>query len=336
VRHRPRQTRYAMAALLVLAAGNSASAQDDPPPGRFAAPSAEQEAATPGVRLPATPAPSRFGAPDPDPAYGAFQRGLFLTARNLALPRAEDGDAAAQTLLAEIYARGLGVAVDFDEARKWYAQAARQGVPEAQLQMALTLLSEDEGSEEARSLMKAAADAGHGKAMFNHAQLLLSDRPGASGQRAAFDYFRRAAEAGIADAQYAMAQYYVQGTPPVFFDDAEARTWLEKAARQGFDSAQRELGLMLLEGTGGPRDREAGYLWTARAAHSGNVAAQAQIAKLLWTGIGVAPDDTQAAAWYVLARRAGLRDPVLEDFWLGLSPQTQQEAIGRANRLRAR
>lgn len=325
-----------MAVLVVLAAGHSASADDDPPPGRFAAPSAEQEASTPGARLSAAPAPSRFGAPDPDPAYGAFQRGLFLTARNLALPRARDGDAAAQTLLAEIYARGLGVAIDFDEARKWYAQAARQGVPEAQLQMALTLLSEDDGSDEARSLMKSAAEAGHGKAMFNHAQILLSDRPGASGQRAAFDYFQRAAEAGIADAQYAVAQYYVQGTPPVFFDDVEARTWLEKAARQGFDSAQRELGLMLLEGTGGPRDREAGYLWTARAAHAGNVAAQAQIAKLLWTGIGVAPDDTQAAAWYVLARRAGLRDPVLEDFWLGLSPQTQQEAITRANRLRAR
>jgi TPR repeat protein len=336
VRQPSRRAGPFIAALLVLATGHSVSAQDDPPPGRFATPPAGQEAATTGERVSATPAPSRFGAPDPDPAYGAFQRGLFLTARNLALPRAEAGDAAAQTLLAEIYARGLGVAVDFGEARKWYAQAARQGVPEAQLQLALTLLAQEQGSEEARALMKSAADAGHGKAMFNHAQIVLSDRPGASGQRAAFEYFRRAAEAGIADAQYAVAQYYVQGTPPVFFDETEARQWMEKAARQGFDSAQRELGLMLLEGSGGPRDRAAGYLWTARAAHGGNVAAQAQIAKLLWSGIGVAPDDTQAAAWYVVARRAGLRDPVLEDFWLGLSPQMQQEAISRANRLRVR
>src|SRR4051794_21216035 len=42
-----------------------------------------------------------------DEAYGAFQRGFYLTALQLALPRAEKGDAKAQTLIAEIYARGL-------------------------------------------------------------------------------------------------------------------------------------------------------------------------------------------------------------------------------------
>src|SRR5690606_23932887 len=34
-----------------------------------------------------------------DYAFGAFQRGYFLTALELALPRAEQGDAAAQTLI---------------------------------------------------------------------------------------------------------------------------------------------------------------------------------------------------------------------------------------------
>ena len=287
-------------------------------------------------RTPGLPAPARFGAPPPDTAFGAFQRGLFLTARNLALPRARAGDAAAQTLLGEIYSRGLGVAVDFDEARRWYGRAARQGVPEAQLQMALALLVEDAASQEARSLMRAAADGGHGKAMFNHAQLLLTDRPGHAGQSAAFVYFRRAAEAGIADAQYALAQYYAAGTPPVLHDDGEARRWLDKAARQGFDSAQHELGLYYLDGVGGARDFDRAFAWTARAAHAGNVAAQAQLAKLLWSGIGIAPDDTQAAAWYIVARRAGLRDPVLEDFWLGLSAAARQEAIARANGLQRR
>ena len=287
-------------------------------------------------RTPQLPAPWRFGAPPPDTAFGAFQRGLFLTARNLALPRARAGDAASQTLLGEIYSRGLGVALDFDEALRWYARAARQGVPEAQLQMALALLAEDADSQEARSLMRAAADGGHGKAMFNQAQLLLNDRPGRAGQSAAFAYFRRAAEAGIADAQYALAQYYAAGTSPAFHDEVEARRWLDRAARQGFDSAQQELGLYYIDGVGGVRDFDRGFAWTARAAHAGNVAAQAQLAKLLWSGIGIAPDDTQAAAWYILARRAGLRDPVLEDFWLGLSVETQQEAIVRANGLQRR
>ncbi len=46
--------------------------------------------------------PNRFGGKHTDEPYGAFQRGLYKTAYNLALPRAEAGDAAAQTLIAEV------------------------------------------------------------------------------------------------------------------------------------------------------------------------------------------------------------------------------------------
>ena len=51
-----------------------------------------------------------------DDAYGAFQRGYYLTALALALPRAERADPAAQTLIAEIYAKGLGVAENVAQA----------------------------------------------------------------------------------------------------------------------------------------------------------------------------------------------------------------------------
>src|ERR1051325_6879907 len=65
----------------------------------------------------APPAPETAPAPQPesgepqapaDEAFGAFQRGYFLTALELALPRAEKGDAAAQTRIAELYGGGLG------------------------------------------------------------------------------------------------------------------------------------------------------------------------------------------------------------------------------------
>ena len=62
-----------------------------------------------------------------DYAYGAFQRGYYLTALELALPRAEKGDAAAQTLIAELYARGLGVAQNIERAAGWYQLASRNG-----------------------------------------------------------------------------------------------------------------------------------------------------------------------------------------------------------------
>jgi TPR repeat protein len=73
--------------------------------------------------------PNRFGGKHSDEAYGAFQRGLYKTAYNLGITRAEAGDAAAQTLVAEILSRGLGVARNDSEAAKWYERAAEQGIP---------------------------------------------------------------------------------------------------------------------------------------------------------------------------------------------------------------
>ena len=73
-----------------------------------------------------------------DEAYGAFQRGYYLTALDLALPRAEKGDAAAQTLIAEIYAKGLGVAAEPRHAPpSWYALASKNGDTLATFELAL-------------------------------------------------------------------------------------------------------------------------------------------------------------------------------------------------------
>jgi len=36
----------------------------------------------------------------------------------------------------------------------------------------------------------------------------------------------------------------------------------------------------------------------------------------------------------VLSRRAGLQDPELEDFYLGINEQTQKQAIEAANKFR--
>ena len=106
------------------------------------------------------------------------------------------------------------------------------------------------------------------------------------------------------------------------------------AARQDFDTAQLDLGTWLIEGRGGPRDRKAGFDWLKRAAHGGNVAAQNRVAKLYMQGIGIDPDQVAAAAWYILARRAGLSDPEMDDFMNGLTAEETKQAIERANRLR--
>ncbi|KRA00301.1 hypothetical protein ASD64_01635 [Mesorhizobium sp. Root157] len=280
--------------------------------------------------------PARFGARPADEAYGAFQRGLYKTAYNLALPRAQNGDPAAQTLLAEILARGLGVPVNAAEAAKWYAAAAERGVPEAQFQYALMLLDgrfvkKDE--REAHALMQAAAEAGNALAQFNFAQLLVGEDRGDAGLVKAVPYYERAAEAGVADAQYAMSQIYANGAGGKAKDDAQARQFLARAARQNYDTAQLDLGQWLIEGRGGQRDLKAGFGWMLAAARGGNVAAQNRLGKLYMGGIGTEPDSILAGAWYIVARRAGLIDQEMEDFLHGLTADETKQALQRANRL---
>ena len=82
-----------------------------------------------------------------------------------------------------------------------------------------------------------------------------------------------------------------------------------------------------------PRDEKNGFNWLKRAAQGGNVAAQNRVAKLYIQGIGVEPDQVTGAAWYILARRAGLTDPELDDVMNGLTPEEIKQAIEKANRL---
>lgn len=281
--------------------------------------------------------PNRFGENPDDVAFGAFQRGLYLTAFNLAMPRAKDGDKAAQTLVAEIYARGLGVPVNDKEAAHWYGLAAAQGVPEAEFRYALYLLDGrvvEKNKEKAERMMKSAAESGNPQAQFNYAQLLVANLPGKGGLDAAFPWYQKAADAGIADAQYALSQIYANGTFTIVADDQKARVWLEKAARQNFDTAELDLGTWLVDGRGGPRDPKRGFAWLMRAARAGNVAAAARIAKLYRNGVGVDADPVTAAAWYIVAHRAGLTDPDLDVFMDGLTDEQVHQAIEKANRLR--
>ena len=46
------------------------------------------------------------------------------------------------------------------------------------------------------------------------------------------------------------------------------------------------------------------------------------------------PDPVEAAKWYVLSRRAGLKDLALEDFYLGLDDEQQKAALAAANKYR--
>lgn len=290
-----------------------------------------------GAELPALPAEKPF-AGQVDEAYGAFQRGYYLTAMDLALPRAQLGDPAAQTLVASILEQGLGVARNPKEAAFWYGQAAENGDPAAMFKYALMLMEGryvERDRKKSEALMKKAADLGNAAAQFNYGQTLVADMPGPRGLKAAMPYYEKSAEQGIADAQYALSQIYLNVDGIDDGKRARAREWLMRAARAGYDTAQLDLAIWLIEGIAGNRNLEEGFAWMKRAAEGGNVVAQNRLAHLYVNAIGIRPDPVEAAKWYVLSRRAGLKDDVLEDFYLGLNDEQQKSALAAANKFRS-
>lgn len=291
-----------------------------------------------GADLPPLPPEKEYKGPI-DEAYGAYQLGLFLTAMEKALPRAQLGDAAAQTLIGELLSNGLGVQRDPKAAAFWYQQAADHGDPAAMFKYALmlmegTVVKKDRAKADA--LMKKAADLGNGSAAFNYAQIVVGDHPGPEGLKMALPYYLKSAEQGIADAQYAVSQIYMALEDLGADRKLKALTWIERAARAGFDTAQLDLGLWLVNGTAGPRDAKAGFGWLKIAAERGNISAANKVAHLLIEAIGTRPDPVEAAKWYVISRRAGLADPGLEDFFLGIEDDKQQKAIALADAFRPR
>ncbi|MEO1398426.1 MAG: tetratricopeptide repeat protein, partial [Pseudomonadota bacterium] len=279
--------------------------------------------------------------PDPgaDLAYGAFQRGYYLTALKLALPRAETGDPAAQTLIAELYWNGFGVGRDQKKAVEWYRFAANSGNREARFAYAnillrgkLVPLDKETGSR----FMREAAEQGHPQANFNYAQILTTSRPTYGGFKAALPYYKFAAEAGVADAQYAMATIHGEARGVPHNDLEEAARWMTKAAQGGFDTAQVELAIWLASGKGVEKNEAAAFEWFSRAAISGNAIAQNRLAHMLVKGIGTRRDPIRAGAWHIISRRSGFNDSRMEVIFSRFKDIDKRRALEAANQLSQR
>ncbi len=106
--------------------------------------------ATPAPTATVTPAPV-FEDPNVDLVYGAYQRGQYKTAFDLATNRAQfNGDPKAMTMLGELYANGLGVKRDYAKSAEWYKRGADGGDREGMFALAMMRLAGRGGPSTAR------------------------------------------------------------------------------------------------------------------------------------------------------------------------------------------
>ncbi|VAW18304.1 FOG: TPR repeat, SEL1 subfamily [hydrothermal vent metagenome] len=269
-----------------------------------------------------------------DLAFGAFQRGYYLTALSLALDRAgkNNSAAAAQTLIATIYANGLGVAENMALASSWYAIAAKNGDVNATFQLAL-LYQNGRGVPRDRKrgaeLFAQAAKMGSPEAKYNLALLHVEGIYATPSYSEAARLMKEAAAAGLAEAHYNYGIMLSEGAG-VAPDAKAGANEIKIAAQMGLSEAQVEYATILYLGKGINRNLARAVFWYRQAANAGNPVAQNRLAKLIAAGEGVKLDLQTAAMWRSLARRQGLVDPGLDRLLVSITPEDQARADQRA------
>lgn len=271
---------------------------------------------------------------EPDLAFGAYQRGYYLTALREAMSRiqAKKSDVAAMTLVGELYKDGLGVRRDPAEAARWFKLASDRGDREASFALALAHLEGkgvDVNGAKATALLTAAAAAGHPAAAYQLGLLALTND--LQDPAKAAEWFSRAVDLGDTDAVYALGLMYKDGRG-VVADPVRAADLLRRAADARLAAAEVDYAIMLFNGKGVEKDEKGAAAYFLRAAGANNPVAMNRIARLYVEGRGVPVDMVEAMKWHILARSAGESDAWLDSQLARLTPRDRaavEESIRR-------
>ena len=191
-------------------------------------------------------------------------------------PRPSAGTKRAARALGMLYLTGAGVARDPDEAAAWFKRAAEAGDPCAQADLATLLQAGAVAAlahepPPVHEWFERAAEQGDLIGAFNYA-VCLAEGVGVprNDERAAF-WLKRAAE-GVVNAQYWYGRMLAEGRG-VAKDDAEAAAWFARAAEAGMAEAQVALAELYVNGRGVPRDHQLAKSWFLRAIPAGHAGA---------------------------------------------------------------
>ena len=213
---------------------------------------------------------------------------------------AEQGNDAAQYDLAVCFYNGIGIAEDKVKAFELFRKVAEQGNSQAQnwvggyLQEGLGGI--DKNEQEAIIWFGKAAEQGLADAQYNLANC-LSNSPAYENKLQAYQWYKKSAEQGCAAAQNMVGLYLSNGWDNVTKNEKEAVKWFKKAAEQGYDVAQHHLGECLFYGKGIAEDKAEAYKWLKKSAEQGHAAAQYHLACCLNIGEGVTKNEEEAYKW---------------------------------------
>ncbi len=197
---------------------------------------------------------------------------------------------------------------------KWYDKAV-EGDAKAQNNLGFCYYNENKYVE-ALEWFNKAAEQGIIEAQFNLAacDICLNGSYGCD-YRQVLNRLLKVAEQGMAEAQHILGQLYYNGRI-VDQNYYNAVDWYFKAAEQGFSPSQNKLGICYQYGQGvlGSDKAKKAFEWYIKAAEQGFGPGQYNLGKCYARGVGVTTDPVRAIEWYTKAAEQGYRLEEVQDY----------------------
>ena len=157
---------------------------------------------------------------------------------------------------------------------------------------------------QAAAWYRKAAAAGIARAQFNLGSSFLKGEGVVRDAAEAARLYRLAADQGLPEAIFNLGVCYHAGEG-VVQDAAEAARLFRLAADQGLTDAIYNLGVLYRDGTGVPQDHAAAFAHFRRAAELGQLSAMSELGILYRDGTGVPQDYSEAFYWAEKAAKQG-------------------------------
>jgi TPR repeat protein len=220
---------------------------------------------------------------------------------------ATTGDAAEQSKLAFMYAKGIHTKKDEKAAIDWFLKSAESNHVNAQYNLALMYAKGkgvDQDYHEALKWYLLAATQGDIISQYALGEMYSKGIGTEKNLEVAFNWFKKAAEQENTNAAYKLAEMLYKGIG-VDEDLTTAFEWYENAAQKGHTLAQMKLAYMYGKGHGIDRNDTEAYHWFRKAAEQGHPKAQYNLGVIYAKGRGIEKNMDEAIKWYGLATAQG-------------------------------
>ena len=206
----------------------------------------------------------------------------------------------------------------YTDARKELAEPAEQGDAEAMTLMAEMLMRGQGGARDelkARDYMLKAHEAGNTRATYNLGQMYLNGNLVNKDETKGVALVRQSAEQHYAQAQAVLGSWVAGGRYGFAKDEVTALAWFQAAAAQNNAFAMGWLGSFYEEGKGGlTMDKLVALDWYKKGGERGYAFAMEAAGRMYALGRGISPDGAESLRWFKRAVAAGY---VSSYSWIG-------------------